>query len=687
MTTPSAPPRPTVASGGQSAPNQPTTPRTSEFARAARSSLFRNRRALIPTTVVGGTQLAVVVADQILHGDHTSAALYAGAASAAAAGAGHLWASRRGLSEPARRHGLLVWGGLSVWAVAAETFGPGGIWPVLLWAPGMLYQLTWWRRWRVRFDPAKKTTPFSSAGVAELAADVPAPLTPEQVLWNDRIGAKTKALPGSTLTRPEPVPGGWRAIIQLPPGDLATTAAINAVERIASAYETDPALVSIEPSPDRVACHAQITLLKVNSLREIHHWQQSLDPATGVMRIGEFMDGLPAFFRLWRPGFGAVHSLIAGTTGAGKSELLNLLLAEMKRSGLCVPWLIDPQNGQSLPDWTGKVDWTAIGVEAGMDMLRAAYQLMKARSSHLGRMKWTDKHGRVRPGKPHFDPSADMPLLCLIIDEAHELLQDERCGEAARKLVAKLAKMGRKAGVAIILLTQVPSLEELGSQTLRSMLRSGNVICLRTGDRVSAAMLGIQGDPSAIPMEWPDGTTTAGVCYTGARGNTLMRTDLITDAYSIACEDPTVLIEQAGREAAAGLGVYTGNGQVTRSDEEELDNAPDAAAAGSLGPAFGSAGWDGASFSHPTQQFGGSTIRTDPDPAELDLVYQILARHNGPMHLTDLAAATRGRADTPTSGMSLLTLHTVLKRLTASGKVTGDGHGRFHAITYTSTPT
>lgn len=55
------------------------------------------------------------------------------------------------------------------------------------------------------------------------------------------------------------------------------------------------------------------------------------------------------------------------------------------------------------------------------------------------------------------------------------------------------------------------SLEEIVSQTLRSMLRSGNVMCFRTGDSITGGMLGLQIDPGFLPEYFADGTPTKGL--------------------------------------------------------------------------------------------------------------------------------------------------------------------------------
>jgi hypothetical protein len=61
------------------------------------------------------------------------------------------------------------------------------------------------------------------------------------------------------------------------------------------------------------------------------------------------------------------------------------------------------------------------------------------------------------------------------------------------------------------------------------MLIGGNVICLRTGDRVSAGMLSLEADPSALPRYFPDGSPTQGIGYAVTLDNRQapMRTDIV----------------------------------------------------------------------------------------------------------------------------------------------------------------
>jgi hypothetical protein len=88
-----------------------------------------------------------------------------------------------------------------------------------------------------------------------------------------------------------------------------------------------------------------------------------------------------------------------------------------------------------------------------------------------------------------------------------------KLGAEAVRFAADIAKLGRKTGVSLWPVTQVPSLSELGDQVVRSMLVGGNVVCLRTGDKVSGGMLGLEADPHALPKFFPGGEPTGGLGY------------------------------------------------------------------------------------------------------------------------------------------------------------------------------
>jgi len=109
-----------------------------------------------------------------------------------------------------------------------------------------------------------------------------------------------------------------------------------------------------------------------------------------------------------------------------------------------------------------------------------------------------------------------LPIVMPITDEAPLLLSGDgnpKLAAEMARLQAVRAKLGRKTGDAEALVAQVPSLGELQDQALRSMFVGGNVVCLRTGDKVSGGMVGLQADPYSLPKYFRSGEPTQGLGY------------------------------------------------------------------------------------------------------------------------------------------------------------------------------
>jgi len=217
-----------------------------------------------------------------------------------------------------------------------------------------------------------------------------------------------------------------------------------------------------------------------------------------------------------------------------------------RHSGLVVSWLCDPQRGQSLPEWVDHVARFAGTAEAGLELLRDARDVMYARNAHLARVGWTDDKGRTRTGKAYFDPTRRMPLLSVTVEEAHVLLG---AYPEAVAICEDVVKMGRKCGVKLRLITQVPLLSQLGnSMTLRDGLAGGNVIVLRTANRLSGQVAfngTLPVDPAQLPRQFPDGSTTSGLGYVlGASDRpATSRSYYVDDPYQWATTGTPALLE------------------------------------------------------------------------------------------------------------------------------------------------
>lgn len=190
----------------------------------------------------------------------------------------------------------------------------------------------------------------------------------------------------------------------------------------------------------------------------------------GRIVVGRYHNGRPARRRLFDPSTGsAVRALVFGTTGAGKSRVVQYVMACEKRSGI-VTWYGDLKGGQSAPEAEGQVDWRVTTQEGALLMLRSAVAVAEERQRRYQAL-----------GRNAFLLGDPDPLLSVRIDEANRLLErGAPYRDEATRLVKELGRTGRSVGIGIELDAQASHLEELGgSDTLRAMLKEGEVTLLR----------------------------------------------------------------------------------------------------------------------------------------------------------------------------------------------------------------
>jgi S-DNA-T family DNA segregation ATPase FtsK/SpoIIIE len=154
------------------------------------------------------------------------------------------------------------------------------------------------------------------------------------------------------------------------------------------------------------------------------------------------------------------HMLIAGTTGSGKSELLQTLVASLavaNRPDAMNLVLIDYKGGAAfqgcapLPHTVGMVtDLDEFEVERALASLRAELQRRKAILAQAGksdiRQYWEAMHAL-----PRADP---LPRLVIVVDEF--AVMAEQLPAQLRSLV-NIGQQGRSLGIHLVLATQRPS--------------------------------------------------------------------------------------------------------------------------------------------------------------------------------------------------------------------------------------
>jgi hypothetical protein len=350
---------------------------------------------------------------------------------------------------------------------------------------------------------------------------------------------------------------------------------------VAAAFHAAITEAYAEPHEDGKRHHGVLTILRTGTLEQVREWDGgTIDPETGMAVAGRFPDGKPVhevYFNL--PEDGVKHTVISGADGSGKTATINLGLAISATSGLVAPVILDPQEGQALPDWRDRVPY-ACGVEECLTWLRGLHAGLFARSAQLANLDWTDAKGRRRHGMGFYNPyllaelGLDVPIVEITLDEAPVLLAIRGVPE----LVLGMAKLGRKCGFRWRLAAQVPSLAELKAQELRSLLAGGNVFCHRTGDKVTAGYVNIPANPNELPKRFSNGKPTYGLGFADGpdmRPGVTMRTDFLADPFGVARQMPIRPLDavvdgclQASIEKAARLAAQARGGAAALSDAQ-----------------------------------------------------------------------------------------------------------------------
>ncbi|MGW4807176.1 hypothetical protein [Kitasatospora sp. NPDC004272] len=343
------------------------------------------------------------------------------------------------------------------------------------------------------------------------------PLGAEQriAVWEEKVGAARGALPGSRLLEPvDTGDGAWEALIELDGGRQTTSSAIGATTLIASAYGLPISSIAVDGVPGGAANRAKLLVYDKNPLKTVPVFPgpEALDVTTGIARLGLHIDGGPAQYQMWRPGWGAVHTHISGATGSGKSALLRSLFSIERHSGLVTSWGGDPQEGKSFGFWQDYLSYFAPGVDECMAMLIAADTELTRRSKASALTVWYDADGDLMYGDTDWSPTPEEPLISVTIDEWQDVWGNY---PEALDYAVRIAILGRKVGIKLRLVTHLPTLDALGTPKLRQPLTAGNNIAFRTTERSAGYVINLPADPNDIPAVWPDepGVPTSGMGY------------------------------------------------------------------------------------------------------------------------------------------------------------------------------
>lgn len=375
--------------------------------------------------------------------------------------------------------------------------------------------------------------------------NAPAELDPNTLegAWKKRVAAGG-AMPKTHLEQvmDDPNTGGKAAWV-VADDDMKGALKAPDLADLAGDLRKSPLLISYEPSTNNVR-KAIIRVMDANPL-EAGHAFPGLDALKaskgGWFPIGKIISGHPARFQMFDPQLGALHLVIAGTTGSGKGGAAQVVCLGYHANGAAILYA-DPK-GASNPAIPKMAAYSGLQRYGALGAMRLSYWVLQHRIEEAA--KYDLKN---------FQPSKMRPWCPTILDEAPQMLAPKVPNRAeAVHIVKSGAALGRSMGMPWVIITQTVNLDQMGSeQAIRANLLAGGAwLILRTdSDQVNLGDLptGFEGiDPSQIPAVWPtdddtliydpdmpenDPRRTFGLGYLAAPGGRagMMRIDTLENA-------------------------------------------------------------------------------------------------------------------------------------------------------------
>jgi hypothetical protein len=407
---------------------------------------------------------------------------------------GAAWWVGKKLDTARRLHSAITVAAASGWVTCAALAGP---WvrplPDLYLIGGLVAAISWNLR---QLFPA---APASEGGSADKGL-------------LEKVGlARTK------LGRAEVEPNRVTVPYALPAGELTNADVSKAIGLMESALDVPPGAVRIQPDPES-SRRGKFVIVPEDMLKSPTVWPGPSRPGGSIaepLRIGIYDDGS----ELLLPLLEAIHILVMGMTGSGKTEgALDILLEILSRKDVAV-WLSDSAKaGQDFQPLLGGLDWAALDTPSTMAMVGAVQAAIPERTKWLrdhGYRAWEPAAAEQQTSRKHSCKTIKacgcpgMPYLVAWFEEAAKTLRD--MGEDA---FTGIAQEARSAGVSLVISMQRASGYQLSTDT-RASLPAALCFGVR-GDDASFALPEEVLDAGANPAAW--GNKRKGYVYLVSAG-------------------------------------------------------------------------------------------------------------------------------------------------------------------------
>lgn len=239
---------------------------------------------------------------------------------------------------------------------------------------------------------------------------------------------------------------------------------------IESALSAIPQSARVWPEKSR-ADRCYLRIVTVDKLSEPIPWAgPQISSVREPVPIGIYEDEEEVRLKLVTDTSMGGHVLIGGMTGSGKSGLLSVIIGNLAVCDDAVLWGIDLKGGVEFSRWESVFDTLAIEHRETQPLLEAANRV------HDARMEWLRSISSNL-----WQPNVSEPALFIIVDELAEL------DEYSLTLVNRLARLGRASRIQLILATQRPTSEALGTVNVRTQLSTR--ICLRVQESADTNLI------------------------------------------------------------------------------------------------------------------------------------------------------------------------------------------------------
>ncbi|MGW3045832.1 plasmid transfer protein TraB [Kitasatospora sp. NPDC001159] len=303
----------------------------------------------------------------------------------------------------------------------------------------------------------------------------------------------------------------------LPAGELTNADVAKAIAGLESGLDVPPGAVRVQPSPDS-SRRGQIVIVPEDMLKTPTVWPGPSRPGASIaepLRIGVYDDGS----ELLLPLLEAIHILVMGMTGSGKTEgAVDILLEILSRKDVVV-WLSDSAKaGQDFQPLIPAMDWVALDTPSTMSMVAAVQAAIPERTKWLrdhGYRAWEPAAAEKQTSRKHSCKKLKacgcdgLQYLLAWFEEAAKTLRD--MGDDS---FTGIAQEARSAGVSLVISMQRASGYQLSTDT-RASLPAALCFGVR-GDDASFALPEEVLDAGANPAAW--GNKRKGYVYLVSAG-------------------------------------------------------------------------------------------------------------------------------------------------------------------------